>query len=54
MTSLLYKLNLEDRILYEDKATDFNVTSVYKEVDNRVLDTLVIDSINYLKKAIGN
>lgn len=54
MTSLLCKLNLEDRILYEDKATDFNVTSVYKEVDNRVLDTLVIDSINYLKKAIGN
>ncbi len=54
MTSLLCKLNLEDRILYEDKATDFNITSVYKEVDNRVLDTLVIDSINYLKKAIGN
>ena len=52
MTSLLSKMNMENRILYEDKATDFNIMSAYDEVDNRNLKILVADSIDFLRKVI--
>ena len=44
---------MEDHILYEDDITNLTAPT-YKEVDNKILETLVNESREYLKKIIDN
>lgn len=53
MISLLRKIKMEDHILYEDDITNLTAPT-YKEVDNKILETLVNESREYLKKIIDN
>ena len=45
---------MENHILYEDNIIKFNPASAYNKIDNGKLKTLVIESIDYLKKRIDN
>ena len=54
MISLLNKMGMENHILYEDNIIKFNPASAYNKIDNGKLKTLVIESIDYLKKIIDN
>lgn len=53
MTSLLSKMNLENRIIYEDNVTNFDTMVVCDKVDNRLLKSLVDESKNYLKDILS-
>ncbi len=54
MISFLDKVDMSNRILYEDSIAELNVMTACSEVTNNHLRLLVNNSIDYLKSIIEN
>ena len=54
MISFLDKVDMSNRILYEDSIAELNVMTACSEVTNNHLRLLVDNSIDYLKSIIEN